>query len=212
MARSENIYSLVAESAGRETRRGTTRGEMRLGEAVRRLREKTHISAAELCRRSGIIDPRTLSAVENGRIRSPSLGTLEGIAKGLGCLVSDLFTQAELQQGVVLSRGSQKGVFQMEFPKLGLKVVSATPPIADFFCGKLILAPLRKVSGNLPWSSHPLFFDVVIGRIEFEVGGEKTVLKEGENLFLRGGVAHTITNVLNRESALWFVTAPSFFH
>jgi transcriptional regulator with XRE-family HTH domain len=211
MTRAVNFYSEVREGLGRAARRKVEEREIRVGAVVRRLREETHLSAAELCRRSGAIDPRTLSAVEKGRIRNPSVETLQAIAKGLGCLVRDLFTEAELGQGESFVVGSQKGVFKIEFPRLGIKVVSATPVVGDFFCGKLILEPLRGVEGELPWGSHPLFFEVVMGKIEFEIEGRKMVLREGENLFLRGGLHHAIRNPLNRESAVWVVTAPSLF-
>lgn len=208
-----NLYPALAEGLGRQARKGSLgrKAEIRVGETIRRLREATQLSAAELCRRSGSIDPRTLSAIERGRIRSPSLKTLQAIAEGMGCLVRDLFSEAEMGGGEKYTLGSQKGVFQIEFPKLGIKVVSATPVFPDFFCGKMILGPQRRVEGELPWNRHAIFFEVAIGKIEFEIEGKKLVAREGENLFLRGGLHHKIRNASNRESALWFVTAPSFF-
>ena len=100
----------------------------------------------------------------------------------------------------------------MEFPNWGLKVVSATPPIPEFFCGKFILAPQRKVAGELVSRPSPLFVEVAIGRIEVEVEEETVSLKEGENLSFNGGLRHSFRNTLSRESTLWLVTAPSFFH
>ncbi len=193
-------------------RRREIREELTLGPTIRRLRERAGLTGAELSRRSGGIDPRTLSAIERGRIRNPSLERLQRIARGLGCLVSDLFTGAEMDLDRNYHHGNPRGVFQMEFPKWGLKVVSATPPIPEFFCGKLILAPQRKVTGELLSRPSPLFLEVVIGRIEVEVEKESLTLSEGENLFFNGRLAHSFRNLLSRESTLWLVTAPSFFH
>lgn len=195
-------------------RHGEARNEkvgMQLGGKVREFRERRGLSGAELCRKTGSIDPRTLSAIEKGRIRNPSLPVLTAIAKALGCLVRDFFTEAEMDLARNYQVGSQKGVFQIEFPRLGMKVVSATPPIPHFFCGKIILSPQRKVTGELLSRPAPVFLEVVMGRIEFDIEGRKTVLKEGENLFFNGSLRHSFKNTLNRESTVWFVTAPSFF-
>lgn len=211
MAREGKFYREVGEKLSRRERKDRSGEEMRLGLTIRELREKAGLSGAELCRRSGGIDPRTLNAIERGRIRNPSLANLQRIAKGLRCLVNELFIQAEMRLDRNYHRGSPKGIFQMEFPKWGLKVVSATPVIPEFFCGKLILAQQRKVTGELLARPSPVFLEVVIGRIEVTVEGESVILNEGENLFFNGGLRHSFRNVLNRESTLWLVTAPSFF-
>lgn len=182
-----------------------------LGKTIVRLRQKTGLSGAELCRRSGVIDPRTLNAIEKGRIQNPSLKSLQGIARGLGCLVRDLFAEAEIDHDRNYYQGTQKGAFQMEFPRLGLKIVSATPPDPRFFCGKMIIGPKRKVEGHLLARPAPLFVEVVMGRLEFLVEDRTAILKEGDNLFFNGNLRHSFRNPLNRESTLWFVTAPSFF-
>ena len=207
-----NFYAAVGKDLRRQAEKGETQEEIRIGEAIRKLREKAGLTGAELCRRSGGMDPRTLTAIEKGRIRNPSIESLQGIAKGLGCLVRDVFTRAEMALDRNYYFGSQKGVYQMEFSKLGLKVVSATPPIPQFFCGKFILAPRQIVAGELFKRTAPLFLEVVMGQVEFGIEGEKLTLKEGENLLFNGGLRHSFRNTLNRESTLLIVTAPSFFH
>ena len=206
------FYRILGKAFPGQARDLKEREKILLGKKIRELREKCSLTGVELCRRSKGVDPRTLSAIEKGRIRNPSLETLQEIAGGLGCLVRDFFTQAEMDLDRNYHVGSQKGVFQMEFPKIGLKVVSATPPIPEFFCGKLILSPQRKVNGDLFSRRAPLFLEVVIGRVEFGIEDQTVTLKEGENLFFHGGLRHFFRNTLNRESALWLMTAPSFFH
>lgn len=211
MKRGPNFYGAIAQTLRRRVKQAEAHEELRLGDRIREFRERAGLTGAELCRRAGGVDPRTLTAIEKGRIRNPSLRNLQRISRGLGCLVRDLFTAAEMAEARNYHRGSQKGVFQIEFPKLGLKIISATPPLAEFFCGKLILESQRRISGNLLKNTSPLFLEVVMGQIEFEIEGEKMTLKEGENLFLNGGLRHSFRNPLNRDSALWLVTAPSFF-
>ncbi len=207
----DNFYAELTRTMRRQAGNPEAKDGIPLGKTVRRLRENAGLSGVELCRRSGGIDPRTLSAIETGRIRNPSLDALHAIARGLGCLVRDLFTQMELGLGRNYHIGSQKGSFEIRFPKSGLTLISATPPSPYFFCGKLILAPKGKAEGELLARPVPLFIEVVMGRIEIDVEKEKTSLKEGENIFFNGGLNHSFRNLSNRESVLWLVTAPSFF-
>ena len=160
MAREGRLYLTLGKRLGRRAKRMEEGEEIALGPTIRHLREKEGLGGVELCRRSGGMDPRTLNAIEKGRIRNPSVECLKRIARGLGCLVSDLFTQAEMGLDRNYHQGTPKGVFQIEFPKWGVKVVSATPPIPEFFCGKLILGPQRKVPGELLNRPSPLFLEV----------------------------------------------------
>ena len=208
--REANLYSKL-QQAVKKTHPKNGHDKINLGAKIRQLREKAGVSGAELCRRSGGVDPRTLNAIEKGRIRTPSIDNLQAIANGLGCLVRDLFTQAELKVGQNYHKGSSKGLFQIEFPKSGIKIVSLIPAIPNFFCGKMILAAQGKVEGQLPFASCPVFIEVVMGKIEFLIEDEKVGLKEGESLLFNGGMEHKILNPLNRESIVWMVTAPSFF-
>ena len=212
MPRESRLGEIVERKFAEVARKGEDPNPFAIGQVIRDLRERAGLSGVELCRRGGGFDPRTLNAIEKGRIRNPSLESLERIARGLGCLVSDLFKRAEMDLTANYHRGTPKGVFQMDFPKQGLKIVSATPPIEQFFCGKLILAPQRKMTSELLSASNFFFIEVVMGRIAVEIENETAPLKEGENLFFRGNLRPSFRNLLNRESTLWLVTAPSFFH
>ena len=180
-----------------------------LGRTIQVLREKSGLTGAELCRRSGRLDPRTLNAIEKGRIQNPSLESLQALAGGLGVLVRDFFTTAEMELGRNFYLGSSKGAFQAEFPRLGLRAVSLTPPNPYFFFGKLFLAPKRKVDDTLLKQSTLLFFEVIIGRVEFLVEERPVPLEAGENLFFDGRLKHSFRNLLNREAVLWFVFFPA---
>ena len=206
-----NLYTKLQQVVEKNHQEKNGNQKIDLGRKIRELREKVGMSGAELCRRSGGIDPRTLNAIEKGRIRTPSIDTLQAIAGGLGCLVRDLFTQAELKVGQNYHLGSSKGTFQIEFPKNGIKIISVIPAIPQFFCGKIILNAQGRVEEQFPVRSCPVFIEVIMGRVDFWIEDEKVTLKEGENILFNGGMEHKIHNPLNRESVLWMVTAPSFF-
>lgn len=188
-----------------------TREKLSLGQTIVRLREKAGLSAVELCRKSGLVEPKTLNAIEKGRIKNPSLVSLQALAKGLGCLVRDLFSEAEIGLDSNFFQGSQKGLFHMEFPGQPIKVVSATPPSAPFFCGKLIVSAKRKVEGDLLGHPQSLLVEVVMGQLEVAVEDKTVLLKEGGNLFFSGSFRYGFRNPLSRESMAWLVTYPSLF-
>ena len=57
------------------------------GNSIRKLRLKKGLSQRALAERSGL-DTSYISGIERG-VRNPSLKSLESVAKGLGCSISD---------------------------------------------------------------------------------------------------------------------------
>lgn len=184
--------------------------EILIGATVRDLRMARMLTGARLCELAGGLDPRTLTAIEKGRIRNPSIPVLEGIAKGLGVMVSDLFKHAEIKADEYLYVGSQKGAYQIQFSDSPARIISFTPLVKDFFCGKLILGGKGSFNQALLQHAVPIYISALVGRLEIKIENKMILLKEGENLFFHGGLNYTVSNKLNRESVLMLVTAPSF--
>ena len=180
-----------------------------IGQVVCRLRKEKGLSGVELCRRGKGIEPKTLTALEKGRIRNPSIATLEALAQGLGMTVSDIFRQAEFDQRDYYSLGSQKGLYKIDLPAQGIQLISFTPLVEDLFCGKMILEGQKRFDEKL-FASHGAFFVMVlIGQVEGEVEGRKAILKEGSNLYFYGEMKFNFTNTLQRQSTLLLVSVPS---
>ena len=57
------------------------------GNSIRKLRAKKNLTQRELARRAGL-DVTYISGIERG-VRNPSLKSLESVAKGLGCSISE---------------------------------------------------------------------------------------------------------------------------
>jgi hypothetical protein len=91
-----------------------------------------------------------------------------------------------------------------------VKIISLTPFIRNFFCGKFILGPQRRLTETMLRHAFPIHVSVLIGRLEIEIETQKFILKEGGNLFFNGILKHSIYNPLHRESAFLMMTAPSF--
>ncbi len=205
-----SIYEAIRKKFQERQSRNTPSEKLDLPKTVRLLRQEKGLSGIELCKRAGDLNPKTLTAVEKGRIRNPSIKTLLSLARGLGVTVGDLFRQAEIELERHFQLGSPKGSFQIDFPKRGVKVVSFTPFIKDFFCGKLIVGARHVVDETLLKHPLPFFISTLIGRFEIDIEGKKVNLKEGENVFFNGILRHSFYNPLHRESVLLMVTAPSF--
>lgn len=211
MSERKSIYRAMREAVKEKVTGREAADKVDLQGVIRKIRVSKKLTGAEVCRRAGDLDPRTLTALEKGRIRNPTVKTLSSVARGLGIAVSDFFRPSELVQEHHYCFGNPKGAFVMDFPKKGLKIVSFTPLIHDFFCGKLILAPKVKVTDHLLDHPFPLFISVLLGSLEVTLEeSSKTVLKEGDNLFFRGTVKHSFQNPLHRETSVLFLTAPSF--
>jgi transcriptional regulator with XRE-family HTH domain len=182
-----------------------------VGQIVRRLRLEKGLSGAELCRRGKGIDPKTLVALEKGRIRNPSMVTLEALAKGFSMSVSDLFRRAEFDQRDYFSLGSQKGLFKMDLLPQGIQLISFTPLMEEFFCGKMILEGQKHFDEKLFGvdGAGAFFIMTLIGQFEGEIEGRRVTLKEGDNLYFFGGMKFRLVNALQRNSTLLLVAVPS---
>lgn len=189
----------------------STATNINIGRTVRLLRETQNLTGAELCKRSGGLDPKTLTAVEKGRIKNPSIQTLEWLARGLGTTVSSLFRQAELGSEKYFLRGTQKGVFQLRFES-GIELVSFTPFSPQMFCGKFILSGRKTLDRNLIRFDGVAFAMTLIGSFKVRIEQHELELQEGDNLFFRGSFDYSFYNPNHRNSVLLMTTAPSFLN
>ncbi len=98
----------------------------------------------------------------------------------------------------------------MEFAGAGARIVSFTPLIKNFFCGKIFLGAKKKFDQTLLRHEHPHFVSVIMGRVDIQAGGRRMSLGEGENLFFNGALPHVVSNPRHRESVMMLMTAPSF--
>jgi len=71
---------------------------MSIGQTIRQVREQKSLSLRALARLSEM-DLKNLWSIETGVIKSPRIGTLQQIAKGLGVPVSDLMSEPAHEAG-----------------------------------------------------------------------------------------------------------------
>ena len=203
--RHESIYRLLSRDIDRAAQKGRKR-KIELAQTIRQIRTEKGLSGVSVCRRAGGLDPRTLTAVEKGRIRNPSIGVLQSVAEGLGVSVSDLFRRAEGLRAGNFYAGSQKGAYQMDFRPWHIKAIAYTPLNRDFFCGKFILGARKALDKTFMEHPHSIFVSTLVGRFEVLIEGQEVTLREGDNIFFNGALRHVFYNPLRRESSLLIVT------
>jgi transcriptional regulator with XRE-family HTH domain len=209
--RKPSFHKALETSVKKEARKSAgVEPPIHLASSIVALRKERKLSASELCNRSGNLNIKTLSAIETGRIKNPSVQTLQSLARGFGLTISDLFRHSESLQSQNFYVGTQKGFSQMDFPAFGVKVVSFTPFVREFFCGKVILGSRRKLDQVILKYHAPLYLSMLVGKIEATVAGQLRTLKEGESLFFNGILEHSFYNPLEKEAIFLLVTAPSF--
>ena len=206
----KSFYKILETSLRKEAAKGEAQENLDIGATVVRLRQERKLSAAQLCEKARDLNPKTLSAIETGRIKNPSIQTLKSLARGLGITISDLFRFVEIQDNCNLYLGNQKGFSQIDFPSFGIKAISFTPFVDDFFCGKLIIGGHKKLDRVILKHSAPVYISVLVGRIQGQVGDQPLLLKEGDNVFFNSILEHTFYNPLEKEAAILLITAPSF--
>ncbi len=184
--------------------------EIAPGAMIRDKRKLLGWKGVELARRSGV-NPRTLDAIEKGRIESPSIRNLEAIARALGVSVASLFVGTNSSDGDrIFIGGNQKGQHTLEFSKDGFRIVSYTPFVPNFFVGKVILKGETRIERRMLPTSGTLFVQPIIGKLSVTFEGKDHLIREGNYVFFDGCFPHSFYNPQFKEAAFLLVTSPSF--
>lgn len=179
------------------------------GQIIRRRRELLGWRAIELSRKSGV-NPRTLDAIEKGRIESPSLRNLECLARALSVSTASLFSNHETDRERFFLGGNQKGQHTLEFQKHGFRVVCYTPLVHHFFVGKVILQGEKKIEQKVLPTSGMILAQVIMGKLAVHFEGKEHLIREGNYAFFDGCFPHSFSNPQFKECTFLLVTAPSF--
>lgn len=183
--------------------------ELGIGQVIRRFREAEGKRAIDVARMSGI-NPRTLAAIETGRIQNPSLDNLRTLAKCFGVTLADFFSHVEVSRSEEFYHGDQKGEYSLEFSKEGFRVISYVPVNPDFFIGKMVLGGKVKVGENRLPLAGSVFVHVIFGKLELQLRNQKFFVKEGSHFMFNGSASHILHNPLLKDCSLMLVTIPSF--
>ena len=181
--------------------------DLELGPLLRRLRTSRGLTLRELATSAGMTES-FLSQVERG-VATPSIASVQRIARGLGLSIADLF--AEVESAGQLVRAAERR--RIQYPGLGA--------VDEFLTrgkgGRLqvIMSTVEPGggTGEEPYT-HDSDEEVVIvleGELDLWVGEEHFHLGEGDALTHSSRVPHRNTNNGSRPARLLFcITPPSY--
>ena len=180
--------------------------DLDLGPRLRALRRSNHLTLRELAARAAITES-FLSQVERG-VASPSIATVQRIARALGLSIAELF--AERPSSSLVRRADRN---RISYP--GLRAVDEFLTAAPNGRLQVILSTIEPGggTGEEPYT-HDSDEEVVIvleGRLDVWVGAEHHVLHEGDALTLASRTPHRNTNRGDRPCRVLFcITPPSY--
>jgi transcriptional regulator with XRE-family HTH domain len=181
--------------------------ELQLGPRIRSLRQARNVTLRELAQRAGVTES-FLSQVER-EVTSPSIASVQRIARGLDLAIAELFTE-EAPHGRVVRRGERR---RIAYP--GLRAI-------DEFLTSDMTARLQVIlstiepgggTGEEPYA-HESDEEVVIvlsGQLELWVADEHHLLEEGDSIAYSSRLPHRNVNRSDQPALVLFcLTPPSF--
>jgi transcriptional regulator with XRE-family HTH domain len=175
---------------GRETSPGGARLEAAIGQGVRGFRKQAGLGIAELAERARL-SPGMLSKIENGAI-SPSLATLQSLAKALQVPVTSLFREFEEVRDTTFVRAGQGLLVSRDGPRIGheyrilghttAKRVAVEPYLMSYDDPAEVF-PIYQRSGSE-------FIYVLEGELAYRHGSKLFSMAPGDSLLFDADVPH----------------------
>ena len=177
---------------------------MDIGSKVKRLRQANGLTLEELANRSELTKG-FLSQLERD-LTSPSVATLENILEALGTNLQEFFSEKQEEQ-IVFKKDDFFENIQDEYK------ISYIIPNAQKNEMEPILIELEKNNQSMTIDPHEgeEFGYVVQGRVKLVYGDKEYVLKKGETFYLKGLVAHYLSNPGDAKAKVIWVSSPPNF-
>jgi transcriptional regulator with XRE-family HTH domain len=163
--------------------------EENLGDALRQIRARQHLSLRTLAERTGF-SPSFLSQVENGQ-SSPSIASIERITRALGVTLGQFFQAIEPQ-----ALPSERARKEWEGNWLGSQIEQlAVSPDGCSLAGFVVTLEPGDASGkNAHISPFDEFAYVQDGAIQLSIETEQHVLGPGDAILIQAGRARRWEN------------------
>jgi transcriptional regulator with XRE-family HTH domain len=175
-----------------------------VGPRLRELRVGRRLTLKEVAVRAGVTEG-FLSQVERGRA-SPSLKTLQAVAKALGLEPGDIFDTSGRELPHLVRHGSRGALEVGAISKYRISPTSVT-------CVEVIGATFQPgASAGDPYThgdSDEVFL-VVSGRVVAEVDGKQFEMDAGDSLCYRSSMFHTFRALEEVSEVLWVISPPSW--
>ena len=161
-----------------------------IGAAVRALRQQGGLTALELSRRAGI-SPAMLSKIENGST-SPSLTTLQSLAKALDVPVTDLFRGFEETRDATFVKAGEGLPIERRGTRAGHQYQLLGHTIGRSISVEPYLITLTSASDTFPVFQHEgqEFIYMIEGRVGYRYANRVHMLEPGDSLFFDAEAPH----------------------
>jgi transcriptional regulator with XRE-family HTH domain len=161
-----------------------------IGAAVRKLRSEHDLTASELSRRAGI-SPAMLSKIENGST-SPSLATLQSLARALDVAVTELFEGYEQTRDATYVKKGEGLTIERRGTRAGHQYQLLGHTIGRSISVEPYLITLTSKSDVFPVFQHEgqEFIYMLEGKVGYRYGNRVYQLEPGDSLFFDGEGPH----------------------
>jgi transcriptional regulator with XRE-family HTH domain len=176
-----------------------------IGDHVRRLRTKRHVSLRAFAIQTGF-SASFISQLENGQV-SPSLGSLQRIADTLGVTLGEFFTTAPEGDEVLVVRPAQRRRLESTWTDAQLEALGPMPADRRLEPVLAVFGPGGK-SGKHPHAhAHEEFAFVVKGEATLTLADEELVLRPGDAVTLPAHAPRRWENRTNAALEILIVSA-----
>jgi transcriptional regulator with XRE-family HTH domain len=179
--------------------------EVAVGERLRDLRQQRELSIRALAARSGLAI-NTLSMIENGKT-SPSVSTLQILARVLGVPIAAFFEQENVEKKVVHGREGQRPMITVDTTRLehlGKDLAgSAVQPFV------VTLEPGSGSGQNLIVHTGHEFVYCLSGQVQYCINEETYLLGPGDSLVFESHLPHRWGNIGTDSAQIILVLIPA---
>ena len=161
-----------------------------IGAAVRSLRQQGGLTASELSKRAGL-SPAMLSKIENGAT-SPSLGTLQSLARALDVAVTDLFRGFEETRDATFVKAGEGLTIERRGTRAGHQYQLLGHTIGRAITVEPYLITLTSKSDIFPVFQHEgqEFIYMIEGQVGYRSANRVYALEPGDSLFFDAEAPH----------------------
>jgi quercetin dioxygenase-like cupin family protein/DNA-binding XRE family transcriptional regulator len=163
-----------------------------IGEQIRRLRLRRHVSVRAFAAQTGF-SPSFISQVENGQV-SPSLGSLQKIADALGVTLGEFFASATTGEEALIVRTADRHRLDSTWTDAHLEALGSMARSRRLEPVLAIFGPGGRSGKHLHSHSHEEFAFVLKGRVTLTLGDEENALAPGDAVTLPAHAPHRWEN------------------
>jgi transcriptional regulator with XRE-family HTH domain len=163
-----------------------------IGEHIRQLRLKRHVSVRAFAAQTGF-SPSFISQLENGQV-SPSLGSLQKIAEALGVTLGEFFAAAANGEEALIVHPPDRRRMDSTWTDAHLEALGSMARSRRLEPVLAIFGPGGKSGKHLHSQSHEEFAFVLKGRVMLTLGDEENELGPGDAVTLPAHAPHRWEN------------------